>query len=127
MKTKGDPRHQRRVKAIQIIYSLKFNPNQKLDTEPDIEFFIHNLQSKEIEINKLIDKYTKTFSSEKMSPLDLSILELGIYELKFAEIKEPVKVIIDECIEIAKEFGTTNSPKFVNGVLGKIINDSKIQ
>lgn len=57
---------------------------------------------------------------DKIAKIDLAILRLAIYEL-LIEKKEPPKVIIDEAIELAKEFGNDNSPKFVNGVLGTIL------
>ncbi len=57
---------------------------------------------------------------DKIAKIDLAILRLSIYELT-VEKKEPPKVIIDEAVEIAKEFGNDNSAKFVNGVLGTIL------
>jgi len=56
---------------------------------------------------------------EKIAKIDLAILRLAVYELT-VDKKEPSKVIIDEAVELAKEFGNSNSPQFVNGVLGTI-------
>ena len=53
--------------------------------------------------------------------MDLAILRLSIWELAFKEKKEPYKVIVDEAVEIAKEYGTETSGGFINGVLGAII------
>ncbi|EKD87255.1 MAG: hypothetical protein ACD_36C00174G0003 [uncultured bacterium] len=55
----------------------------------------------------------------KISKIDLAILRLAVTEL--VEKKEPPKVIIDEAVELAKQFGNDNSSKFVNGVLGTIL------
>ena len=55
----------------------------------------------------------------KISKIDLAILRLAVTEL--VEKKEPPKVIIDEAVELAKQFGNDNSAKFVNGVLGTIL------
>ena len=57
---------------------------------------------------------------DKIAKIDLAILRLSVYELT-VEKKEPPKVIIDEAVEIAKEFGNENSAKFVNGALGTIL------
>jgi len=57
---------------------------------------------------------------DKIAKIDLAILRLAIYELT-VEKKEPPKVIIDEAIELAKEYGNDASSKFVNGVLGTIL------
>lgn len=57
---------------------------------------------------------------DKIAKIDLAILRLAVYELT-VEKKEPPKVVIDEAIELAKEFGNEHSPQFVNGVLGTIL------
>ena len=57
-------------------------------------------------------------AAERIDPVDRAILRLGTYELLHAEI--PPKVVMNECIELAKRFGTTDSRHFVNGVLDKI-------
>lgn len=60
---------------------------------------------------------------DKIAKIDLAILRLAVYELVI-EKKEPPKVIIDEAVEIAKQFGNENSAKFVNGVLGTILKET---
>ncbi len=61
---------------------------------------------------------------ERINKIDLVILRLAVYELLIQK-NEPPKVIIDEAVELAKEFGSENSAPFVNGVLGTIFK--KIQ
>jgi len=70
-------------------------------------------------IDEQIEKSAPEWPVEKIAKIDLSILRLSIYELTQNK-KEPAKVVIDEAIELAKEFGNPNSPQFVNGVLGTI-------
>jgi len=60
---------------------------------------------------------------DKLNKIDLAILRLAIYELE--RKKTPPKVIIDEAVELAKEFGGENSPSFINGVLGTIYKEAK--
>lgn len=57
---------------------------------------------------------------ERINKTDLAILRLAIFELLIQK-KEPPKVIIDEAVELGKEFGSENSASFVNGVLGNIL------
>ncbi len=70
-------------------------------------------------IDKKISEVAKNWSLERMTPVDLSILRIGVYELLYRpEIPDPV--VIDEAIEIAKRYGTKDSPAFINGLLDKI-------
>lgn len=55
-----------------------------------------------------------------MAKIDVAILRLAVYEFLFDK-ETPHKTIIDEAVELAKEFGNDKSPGFINGVLGKII------
>jgi N utilization substance protein B len=55
----------------------------------------------------------------EINQVDLAIMRLIVHEAQAG--KTPKKVLIDEAIELAKEFGTDSSPKFVNGVLGKVL------
>jgi N utilization substance protein B len=56
----------------------------------------------------------------RMMPVDRNVLRLGTYELHFDSEPQPLEVVIDEAIELARRFGSEESPKFVNGVLDKI-------
>ena len=71
-------------------------------------------------IDSKIKEIAPEFPIDKINKVDLSILRLAIYELQF-EKETPEKVVIDEAIELAKEFGGDSSPGFVNGALGKLI------
>lgn len=71
-------------------------------------------------IDEAIGAAAPEWPVDKIAKIDLAILRLSIFELT-VEKKEPPKVIIDEAVEIAKEFGNENSAKFVNGVLGTIL------
>jgi len=72
-------------------------------------------------IDSLIIKYSENWALERMATTDRNILRIGAYEL--LEMKDtPVKVIIDEAIEIAKTYSKEDSNKFVNGILDKIKN-----
>lgn len=74
--------------------------------------------AKQKEIDEKIASSAPAWPIEKLNRIDLAILRLAVFEL--SEAKNPPKVVIDEAIELAKEFGSESSPSFVNGVLGTI-------
>ena len=71
------------------------------------------------EIDKMLNDASSGWKTTRMSKVDLAILRLGVYEVKFDE-DIPVKVAINEAVELAKMFGGEESSQFVNGVLGKL-------
>jgi N utilization substance protein B len=75
-------------------------------------------------IDEVITKHAPEWPLDKLNRIDLAILRLAVFELS-VEKKEPIKVIIDEAVELAKEMGSENSPAFINGVLGSIVKDDK--
>jgi N utilization substance protein B len=79
------------------------------------------LQSKP-ELDALIKKFAPAFPPEQMSIIDRNILRLAIFEILFYD-KTPIKVAINEAVELAKEFGSDSSPRLVNGVLGSITTE----
>lgn len=62
----------------------------------------------------------KDWSIERISKVNLSILKIAIYEIKYQEL--PFKVAINEAVELAKKYGDDSAPVFVNGVLASIVN-----
>jgi N utilization substance protein B len=97
-----------------------YQPTLPPELEQDVLTEVEEIVRRKTEINAAIDSYATSFTTEKMSRIDLAILQLGVYELLFDK-KEPFRVVIDEAIELAKEFGSSNSQKFVNGILGHLI------
>lgn len=71
-------------------------------------------------VDSLIKTNAPKWPIDKINQVDLAILRCAIWELRF-QTKTPPKVIIDEAVELAKEFGTDTSSSFVNGCLGSII------
>lgn len=72
------------------------------------------------EIDEAINASTTGWKTSRMSKVDLSIIRLAVYEIKYEE-DVPEKVAINEAIELAKLYGTDNSASFVNGVLAKFV------
>lgn len=108
MKTASDPRHTKRIGIIQKLFASQFQdkPFWKCQTLVDL----------------VISKSAPEWPIEKLDKLDLAILRLAVYEI-LIDRKVPVGVIIDEAVEIAKEFGHESSSSFVNGVLGTVVKN----
>ena len=70
------------------------------------------------QLDDTIRKFAPAWPLSQIAPVDRNILRIGIYEI--ASQKVPAKVAINEAIELAKSFSSSNSPKFVNGVLGSV-------
>ena len=73
----------------------------------------------EAELDKLINDETVGWSADRMGTAERIIIRLALYEIKYDD-DIPVKVAINEAVELAKEYGGDSSPSFVNGVLGKL-------
>ncbi|MBI4038204.1 transcription antitermination factor NusB [Candidatus Daviesbacteria bacterium] len=112
MKTSRDPRHQKRVRLIQQLFSWDLNKTTPKSTLKDIV-------DKLAEIDERIKKAAPQWPIEKINRIDLAILRLAAFELLLK--KTPPKVVIDEAVELAKKYGSDSSSAFVNGVLGKLI------
>ncbi|NBI27613.1 transcription antitermination factor NusB [Chengkuizengella marina] len=80
---------------------------------------------KKAKIDSLINDYLKGWKIERLSRVDIQILRLAIYEMFYLN-DTPPKVIVNEAIELSKYFGTEDSGKFINGVLGKMIKEHEV-
>lgn len=111
MKSTTDPRHHKRVAMMKHLFSRSFLETHVSEDE-EIEAIIPHLN----EIDALITRCAPDWPLKQINKLDLAVLRLAIFELKTKAA--PHKVVIDEAIELAKEYGGEKSPKFINGVLG---------
>lgn len=95
--------------------------NDKKD--PDIrkyaETLVRGAVSMLAEIDKMIERYAEHWTIDRMAFVDRNILRLSAYEIVYLE-EIPIKVAINEAVELAKRYGESDSPKFVNGILDKI-------
>jgi transcription antitermination factor NusB len=125
--------------ALKFLYQTEFNsegPDSELNpfceranVSQEIQNFTQALIKKfllhEKEVDELLKKISAHWSPDRMAVIDRNIIRLGICELLF-DSTTPPKVVINEAVEIAKKFGTEESPDFINGILDKILKDSKV-
>lgn len=143
--TQPDQRHLKRIKLMQQLFASTFDENMRelpgkegssLDLETitqreeiDLGFRLpydeqSRLEAEEI-VNNLskIDQEIQQHAPERplseINQVDLAILRVIVWESMTK--KTPKKVLIDEAVELAKEYGSESSPRFVNGVLGKLL------
>lgn len=74
------------------------------------------------EIDAEIEKNAKGWRVSRIAKAELCLLRIGVYEAKYDE-EVPVGVAVNEAVELAKKYGTDNAPSFINGILGKIVNE----
>ncbi|HEX8965389.1 MAG TPA: transcription antitermination factor NusB [Patescibacteria group bacterium] len=113
MKSPHDPRHKKRQHIVEELFSSDFHPQRvSTDTKEVLEQLVF--------IDEKIKEVAPEFPVNKINKVDLAILRLALFELLIKK-DTPPKVVIDEAIELAKEYGGETSPAFINGALGHII------
>ncbi len=99
----------------------KIVENDKRDPEVRkyTEILIHGTLEKLEAIDKLIERFAENWEMKRMAYVDRNILRLSTYEMIFLD-EIPLKVAINEAVELAKRYGESDSSKFVNGILDRI-------
>ena len=105
------------------LYFEKKAPMSEKD-ETYVSERVYDILSKLNEIDSDIEEASESWTVSRMSKIDLSIMRLAYYEMRFDETV-PLQVAINEAVEIAKLYGGDNSPSFINGVLGKLAKNGK--
>ena len=92
--------------------------------EKDLDYIrekVQKIASKVEEIDALINEHTTRWKTSRMNKVDLTILRLAVYEMRWDE-DVPTGVAIDEAVELAKKYSSEDGPSFVNGVLSKLVD-----
>lgn len=100
---------------------LFFEEEENAASEKDEQYILKkygDIVSKLEEIDEMINKEAKGWETSRMGKVDLTLIRLAVYEIKYDD-DIPTGVAINEAVELAKKFGQDNSPAFVNGVLAK--------
>jgi N utilization substance protein B len=126
-------RHKGRVLALQAMFemdSVGHSPERSVDMQlegisapPELRAFALELAEGVLanrdRIDQVIRETAPAFPIDQIAVVDRNILRLAIYEI-LIDNKVPMRAAINEAIELAKEYGGENSPKFINGVLGSV-------
>ncbi len=130
-------RRQAREMALQTLFQLDYN--EDITPEPALEMvfseyekvaekdkdytrlLITGTKERLAEIDALISESAYEWKVDRMPGVDRNIVRLAIFELKYHNKPIPPGVVINEAVEMAKEYGTEDSARFVNGVLGALV------
>ncbi|MBN6186013.1 transcription antitermination factor NusB [Aneurinibacillus sp. BA2021] len=133
-------RHQSRERAVQVLFSIDMTQAEPkevlanlLEEEEDeqaaeaksTEFLaelVEGTTAHQVEIDRAISQYLRGWTMGRLANVDRAILRLAGYEMMYRK-DIPVKVTLNEAIELAKVYGTDDSPKFINGVLSSLVKD----
>ena len=137
-------RHLGRIVALQTLYEQDFraecgdtdftldevldrNINRYSETIDDKAFIValvHGVAEKSAELDAVLQPIAPEWPLAQIARIDRMVLRIGLYELTY-EQDVPPKVVINEAVELAKAFGSENSSKFVNGVLGTALRQKE--
>ena len=126
-------RSQARETALKVLYQLDITrdtPKKGLASyfkghrvpasrQPFVTELVTGTITHQAQIDQRLSQYATNWTLDRMAIVDRNILRLAVFELLFGA-QTPPKVAINEAVELAKRFGTTDSKKFVNGVLGSV-------
>ncbi|WP_410610478.1 transcription antitermination factor NusB [Amycolatopsis sp. lyj-109] len=125
-------RRQARRRAVEMLYEASQRDTDAVtlladrvgatEVDPIADYtisLVEGVTGRKTQIDELLAEHAQGWTLERMPKVDLAVLRIGVYELLWAE-DVPDPVAIDEAVGLAKELSTDDSPRFVNGVLGRI-------
>ena len=127
-------RREIREQVFSILFRIEFYPKEELPeqlqyisedldaADPDVVYIQNKILAvadRVEEIDGMINEVARGWKTTRMGKVDLTLLRLAVYEIKF-EDDIPTGVAINEAVELAKKYGTDDSSSFVNGILAKI-------
>lgn len=137
-------RHLGRIVVLQTLYEYDFRRDcgdedlklaevlernihrfsKTIDDQQFIRRIVNGVNKEAKKLDELLQPIAPEWPIDQIARMDRLILEMGLYELIY-EKKTPVKVVINEAIELAKAFGGDNSSKFINGVMGTFLRNQE--
>ena len=130
-------RTEQREHIFKMLFGVEFNAGEDMPEqlelyfgqlegagEKDLDYIrekVQKIASKGEEIDALINEHTTRWKTSRMNKVDLTILRLAVYEMRWDE-DVPTGVAIDEAVELAKKYSSEDGPSFVNGVLAKLVD-----
>ena len=130
-------RTEQREHIFKMLFGVEFNAGEDMPEqlelyfgqlegagEKDLDYIrekVQKIASKVEEIDALINEHTTRWKTSRMNKVDLTLLRLAVYEMRWDE-DVPTGVAIDEAVELAKKYSSEDGPSFVNGVLAKLVD-----
>jgi N utilization substance protein B len=133
-------RRESRKHLFCLLFQRDFYPPEEFETQCNVYFEEKNIEepsdktyltdkvsallARLDEIDGWIEQYSKGWKLDRIGKAELAILRIGVYEAK-CDDDIPVGVAINEAVELTKKYGGEQAPAFINGILGKIVNDDE--
>lgn len=130
-------RSELREHIFKMLFRIEFNSEEEMKEQETLYFELQDeisekeqaailnkyraITGKIDDIDKLLNELSTGWKTSRMNRVDLAILRLAVYEIKWDE-DIPTKVAINEAVELAKKYSSDSGPAFVNGVLAKVAN-----
>ena len=131
-------RRKAREIALQVLFQKHFVPETGIETA--LEYFktqieapssswsfartlLEKVVANQSELDRVIAEKALNWKISRMAPIDLAILRIGVFEIVYLSSEIPPKVSINEAIELAKEYGSSDSSGFINGLLDEIYKE----
>ncbi|CAN5202936.1 transcription antitermination factor NusB [soil metagenome] len=123
-------RRKARKRALDILFETDLRGTDPVETaaariaaaDPPVPDYavdlVEGVVAEQARIDELITTYAEGWTLDRLPGVDRAILRVAIYELLWTDV--PDAVVVDEAVELAKALSTDDSPKFVNGLLGRI-------
>lgn len=130
-------RRRARIIAIQALYELDLTDHppevvvgRRIEDEafptegvPFVYHLVNGVLRYKQLLDEMIQRYAPEWPIEQMAPIDRNVLRMALFEFS-VDGQTPVKVAINEAVELAKLFGSDSAPRFVNGVLGSLAGEN---
>ena len=116
-------RRELREHIFRLLFRRDFFPEEEMKEQEEVDYIVRKtekIMAMIPELDSMVNEHAVGWQTDRMGKVDLTIIRLAVYEMKFDE-DIPVSVAINEAVELAKRYGTENSPAFINGVLAKMI------
>jgi transcription antitermination protein NusB len=133
-------RRRARELALQVLFHLDFtggSPREVIaavyamqdDEIPDsvndyVEWVVMGILDHKDEIDLIISELARDWKLERMGGVDRAVTRMAIYEIKFGEGRVPPRAAVNEAVELAKHYGSDESGRFVNGILGSLVRST---
>ena len=130
-------RRKARETAVQALFHLDFNQTDLVTAIKAVmseredmsdgakeyaRLLVDGTQEHQHEIDHIITTISNEWKIDRMAAVDRNIARIAIFEMKYGDEKLPPNVVINEAVELAKTFGTEDSSRFVNGILGSLVD-----
>jgi N utilization substance protein B len=128
-------RSKARKRAVDVLYEADLRGTDAVATladrvslaDPPVNEYtvelVEGVQANRVRIDEILTEYADGWTIERMPGVDRAVLRIGVYELLWRDDVPPA-VSIDEAVELAKALSTDESPRFVNGVLARVLRDA---